>query len=906
MKKLLLFLVFVAPCAFAQHGDWITVGPFPAGVPALTKYQSGAVPNWRGWTKPVYDDINRGLLIYLASPDCCGGVYVNAMFLYNVENNSWKLMFSHTTSAHSTNQLMVGLSRNNNVVSATLASPEEWPADPSLHSYLGFGSCKASDGTRTPLLDSSFATTVPTRVTLNIPPPGNDARQVTEFSFPQNGPNTTLSCPTSIQSGVANCGCAWGLLDSDDTPTDGHPYHQMTWDSTRHVLYRAFGTSDAYFAGTGLWSGDGPSDAAYKLDTSSGIGVWTQLCGDLTSACNVPTHQESALAYIPDTDRVALTSGLTGSATSDTWELNPTNNTWTEICATSVCGNGNLPHTDAPGFVYFPDLHRAVLFGGSIPSGGVPCQTKPSSSCNGQTWLYDSTDTAAPDYGWTQVNTTHVPPANKFPILDYVPSLHKIVMVDYNPSGSHVWTFDGTDWTDLTAAGQIPVGPALAQFWEKNNIGAWDSNANAFVVMSLPDTGSSTSVETPQIWKIVFAPSTPAPFVSFSPGSLTFPPQTVGTTSAPQTVTLTNTGTEPLSITSIMITGVNSADFAQNNNCPNSSATLAPNASCSIKVTFTPSTTAGESALVSVSDNAVGSPQTINLTGNTSGGTGSSVSVSPSTLTFTGQGVGITTAPQTITLTNTGTQPLTINSVTVTGANSGDFSQSNNCPISPATLAPSTSCSINVTFKPSMTASESASLNISDNAVGSPQTVSLTGSINGSGPASFIISASPSSATVAAGQSATYTITVAASGGSFSNPVSLACSSPPATVSCVFSPTSVVPGSSSANSKLTITAASSMALAVPIPAARWPLGCTLLLQLSALCLFAQSFSASFRRRPLLIGAAVVIACGLSVMQIGCGGGTTSSAGTSSTSLKINIIATSGSQQKSTTVDLVVQ
>jgi len=733
MKKLCLLLALFAPCAFAQQGAWVTVGPFPGPVPALTTYQSNALPNWRGWTKPVYDDVNRGLLIYLASPNCCGGVYVNAMFLYNVESNNWKLMFSHTTSAHSTNQLMVGLSRFNNIASASLAIPEEWPADPSLHSYLGIGSCKASDGTRTPLIDASFATTVPTRVTLNIPPPGTDATKVTEFSFPQTGSNTTLSCPTSVQSGVANCGCAWGLLDSDDSPTDGHPYHQMTWDSTRHVFYRAFGSSDAFAGTSGLWSGDGPSAATYKLDTSSGLGVWTQLCGNLTAPCNVPTHQESAMAYIPDTHRVVLTSGLTETATSDTWELDPTNNRWTQICATSVCGNGNLPHTDAPGFVYFPDLHKAVLFGGSVSSGGEPCQTKPTSAaCNGQTWLYDSTNTSAPNYGWTQVSTSHIPSANKFPIIDYVPQLHKVVMVDYDPTGSHIWTFDGTDWTDLTAAGQIPVGPELAQFWEKNNIGAWDSNANAFVVMSEPDTGSSLSSGTQQIWKIVFATSTSAPVASFSPGSVTFAGQSVGTTSAPQAVTLTNTGTQALTISNITITGGNSGDFAQSNNCPSSPATLGSSSSCSIKVTFTPSTAASESALLSVSDNALGSPQTVNLIGTPSGST--SDSFSPGSVTFAGQSVGTTSTPQAVTLTNTGTQALTISNITITGANSGNFAQTNTCPISPTTLAASGSCKINVTFTPSAAATESAAVSVSSNAAGSPQAVALQGIGIATGP----------------------------------------------------------------------------------------------------------------------------------------------------------------------------
>ena len=901
MKKFLLILFFAAPCAFAQKGEWIDMGPFPDTVPALTKYQSDAMPSWRGWTKPVYDDVNKGLLVYMASPDCCGGVYVNAMFLYSVQINSWKLMFSHTTSAHQTNQLMVGLSRSSNIVSATLGQPEEWPADPTLHSYLGIGSCKASDGTRTPLIDSSFATTNPALVTLNIPPPGNDATKATQFSFPQKGSNTALSCPTTIQSGVANCGCAWGLLDSDDTPTDGHPYHQMAWDSTRHVLYRAFGSSDAYFSGTGSWSGDGPSDATYKLDTSSGFGVWGQLCGDLTTSCNVPTHQESALVYIPDTDRAVLTSGLTGALTSDTWELDPTTRSWTEICATSVCGGGNLPHTDAPGFVYFPELHKAVSVGGLVPSGGAPCQTKSTFACNDQTWLYDSTNKAAPNYGWTQVTTAHTPPANKFPTMDYVPTLHKIVLVDYNPSGSHVWTFDGTDWTDLTAAGQIAVGPVLAQFWTKNNIGAWDPNANAFVVMSQSDSGSQ------QIWKIVFASGT-GPFLSFSPGSLNFIGQALGTKSAPQAVTLTNIGSTALTINSITITGINSGDFAQTNNCPISPATLAAGANCTASVTFTPSTSATETASLKISDDAIGSPQTLALNGIPAG---PAVTLSPSVLVFSDQALGTTSAPQTSTLSSTGTAALTINSITITGTNSGDFAQTNNCPISPATLAAGANCIINVTFKPSTALSESALVSVSDNASGSPQTASLSGTGTSSSSAAFSLAVSPLSATVTAGQSATYTVTVTPTGGSFTSAVTLSCSNLPAMTSCAFSPNSVTPGASPASSKLTIATTASSSLRIPArdPRGRWPLYAPWL-TISVLGLLAL-LSLLWRgtRRRLIQGFAIVILCGMVALQIGCAGilSSGSRSGTpSGTYPNIAVTAVAGSQQASATLSLTVR
>ncbi len=101
-------------------------------------------------------------------------------------------------------------------------------------------------------------------------------------------------------------------------------------------------------------------------------------------------------------------------------------------------------------------------------------------------------------------------------------------------------------------------------------------------------------------------PSTPT--VSLSPASLTFAAQNVQTTSAAQTVTLTNSGKSTLTIGGISATG----DFAQTNTCGTS---VAAAASCSIAVTFTPAATGQRSGSVSIADNAAGSPHTISLTG---------------------------------------------------------------------------------------------------------------------------------------------------------------------------------------------------------------------------------------------------------------------------------------------------
>jgi hypothetical protein len=100
---------------------------------------------------------------------------------------------------------------------------------------------------------------------------------------------------------------------------------------------------------------------------------------------------------------------------------------------------------------------------------------------------------------------------------------------------------------------------------------------------------------------------------SFSPTSVRFSGQTVGTTSAPKVVTLTNaSAVATLSITGITITGANPGDFARTTSCGSS---LSSRQSCTISVTFTPTTTGTRIANLSVSDNGGGSPQNVPLSG---------------------------------------------------------------------------------------------------------------------------------------------------------------------------------------------------------------------------------------------------------------------------------------------------
>lgn len=220
--------------------------------------------------------------------------------------------------------------------------------------------------------------------------------------------------------------------------------------------------------------------------------------------------------------------------------------------------------------------------------------------------------------------------------------------------------------------------------------------------------------------------SNTAPGVMFTPTSVSFGNQAVSTTSSPTPVTLTNNGLGPLTINSIAASG----DFAETSTgasaCPIGPATLAAGASCTINVTFTPTAAGARTGTLSVADNASGSPHTVPLSGTGTGGA-AMVVLSPTSAALGNQIVTTTSAATPIKLTNTGAGPLTINAV----AASGDFAETSTgagaCPIGPATLAAGASCTINVTFTPTATGSRSGTLTVTDNATGSPHTVSLSG-----------------------------------------------------------------------------------------------------------------------------------------------------------------------------------
>src|SRR4051794_24182430 len=217
-----------------------------------------------------------------------------------------------------------------------------------------------------------------------------------------------------------------------------------------------------------------------------------------------------------------------------------------------------------------------------------------------------------------------------------------------------------------------------------------------------------------------------APKVHFDRAALDFGSVQVGDHSAPQTVTLTNTGSATLEISSIGFAGTAAAAFSETTTC-DPTGRVAAGTSCTVDIVFAPSSSGGKTAALVLTDNAADTPQSVALTAVASAAPVPSVGLTPTTLSFASQAVGTPSAPQVVTVTNTGGAPLTMNSLNLTGVQAGDFADTSDCPIAPATIAAGASCAVTVTFSPSATGTRTATLTIADNASGSPQGVALTG-----------------------------------------------------------------------------------------------------------------------------------------------------------------------------------
>jgi hypothetical protein len=287
-----------------------------------------------------------------------------------------------------------------------------------------------------------------------------------------------------------------------------------------------------------------------------------------------------------------------------------------------------------------------------------------------------------------------------------------------------------------------------------------------------------------------------APAATVTATSLSFGSQVEGTTSQARNVTLKNSGSGPMQVTSITAP----APYAETDTC---SGTILAGSSCSISVTFAPTSVRSFTASLTISDNA--GTQTVNLSGSGS----AAVTLSANSVSFGSVVAGNTSAARTVTLTNHTSSTLTFSGITT----ASPFAiSSNTCGSGIAGLA---NCKVGVTFTPQVVGSLTGTLTFTDTALNSPQTVKLSGT--SSAPVTFSVSSLnfgwvkvgttslPKNVTVTNRSSATITFTSIAPSASFSVSSNTCGSSLAAGASCTvgitFSPTAT----GTVNGTLTLT-----------------------------------------------------------------------------------------------------
>ena len=228
-----------------------------------------------------------------------------------------------------------------------------------------------------------------------------------------------------------------------------------------------------------------------------------------------------------------------------------------------------------------------------------------------------------------------------------------------------------------------------------------------------------------------------------SPTAVSFGSSNVGTTSATQTVTVTNLGGIKLRLTGITSS---STEFqvVSGGTCTASTTTgsllVESSNSCTINLAFTPSATGARSATLTIKGQATNNSGTVVTTPAvtdkvvTLSGTGQAVptaqlGVSPGSLTFAQTIVGQQTATQTVTVSNSGNAAMTISAITLGGSHAGDFVKSGTCSTS-SSVAAGSSCTVSVAFAPTATGTRTGSLTLTTNAANNAgtATVSLSGS----------------------------------------------------------------------------------------------------------------------------------------------------------------------------------
>jgi cytochrome c553 len=222
-----------------------------------------------------------------------------------------------------------------------------------------------------------------------------------------------------------------------------------------------------------------------------------------------------------------------------------------------------------------------------------------------------------------------------------------------------------------------------------------------------------TSSELSDLAAFIANPAVSAgPVIAISPANLSFNPATVGQSSSALSTTITNSGTTSLQLSSI---NLSSSDFAITGGTCNSGASIAPNSSCTVAITFRPSVAGARSATLTLNHNGTSGSSQVGLSGTGNAAPQASIGMSASSLSFANLIVNTLSDAQTVTLTNSGQAPLSFTSLAINGANATSFQLAGTCSTQ-AVVPIGGQCTLSVKAQVSQAGTANAAIQIQSNA----------------------------------------------------------------------------------------------------------------------------------------------------------------------------------------------
>ena len=288
---------------------WTNAGPLPQpAIPVTGTYTpTDATPFWRGWTKLVYISNHKKILWYGANPNCCGGTFSNAMFLYDTRTNKWALAWSHNTT--------IAAGPAGGALEDALDAPSDkhpyhvmaWDSKRNVV-WTGFGSAVVGGQSKKICGDCAVSDFYKFDLT------------TTKGSWTQVCGNVTTPCePSGVQEAAA------------------------VYDPVRDLVVMYGGL-------------DGGSPSANMWEYAPATNTWKKVCG----GCGPPPLFGEGLAYDPTRDEILLFGGMgsRGTLNTETWLYSPRTHKWKKANPDTHPPTQKFPVMD-----YVPKLRQVVLIG---------------------------------------------------------------------------------------------------------------------------------------------------------------------------------------------------------------------------------------------------------------------------------------------------------------------------------------------------------------------------------------------------------------------------------------------------------------------------------------------------------------------------------------------------------------